>query len=199
MSSTYLKVLMLVGCMVFVFTGCSYQGRIKTSDEGTLVGAHNAGADVYNKLIDEVLKKLLDQASKAEANKKVVCFVEIENKGAEELAENKAAIYEQIDTIIVESKQYSSVSRRFVDAALRNTGLRPDDIFLGPGREKFMSVLGSQGIVPDYLLWGTVTNLSTVGLKVREREYMLTMELVNAQTGLTEAKKSTKLRKEYKK
>jgi hypothetical protein len=86
-----------------------------------------------------------------------------------------------------------------VEAALRQTGLRPDEIFLGQGRQQFMLVLGSQGVTPDYLLWGTVTNLSTDGSNLREREYMLTMELVNAHTGLTEAKKTSKMRKEYKK
>jgi hypothetical protein len=179
--------------------GCAPTGRVMTGDEPTLVGAQTAGADIYNKLIDETLRKLLEQSKGTGQAKKVICFVDVENKGAEELGENKAAIYEQIDTIIVESGVFSNVSRRYVEAALRQTGLRPDEIFLGQGRQQFMMVLGSQGVTPDYLLWGTVTNLSTDGSNLREREYMLTMELVNAHTGLTEAKKTSKMRKEYKK
>jgi hypothetical protein len=188
---------LLVGTALLVSFGCAQTGRIVSSDEPTLVGARSAGADVYNKLIDETLRKLLEQSKGAAQSKKSICFVDVENKGAEELGENKAAIYEQIDTIIVESGVYANVSRRYVEAALRQTGLRPDEIFLGQGRQQFMLVLGSQGVTPDYLLWGTVTNLSTDGVNLREREYMLTMELVNARTGLTEAKKTSKMRKEY--
>lgn len=189
----------LACCLLATIVSCGPQGRIKADDEGTLVGSQSAGADIYNRLIDETLKKLIDQTKGTVAGKKVVCFVDMENKGAEELGANKDAIYEQIDTILVESRVYTSVSRRFVEAALRSTGLYPGDIFLGPGRKKFMKVLGSQGITPDYLLWGTVTNLSTFGAQLNEREYMLTMEMVDAHTGLTEAKKSFKMRKEYKK
>lgn len=178
--------------------GCGPMGRVKGENEGSLVGARSAGAETYNQLVAESLQKLLEESRKT-GEKKVICFVDLENRGAEELADNKAALYEQIDTIIVESGVYTSVSRRFVEAALRDTGLRSEEIFLGKGREKFLSVLGRNGVVPDYLLWGTVTSLSTSGANLREREYLLTLELVNAHTGVTEAKKASKVRKEYKK
>ena len=195
-SGIWLKVL-TVAALFALTSGCAETGRVMTPDEPSLVGSRTAGADVYNRLIDETLRKLLESANRSGGPKKLICFVDIENKGAEELAENKAAIYEQIDTIIVESGVYTPVSRRYVEAALRQTGLRPDEIFLGQGRQQFMLVLGSQGMTPDYLLWGTVTNLSTDGVDLRQREYLLTMELVNAYTGMTEAKKSSKMRKEY--
>ncbi len=193
---TGMKVSFIVLLLV-LSAGCAQTGRIISADEPTLVGSRSAGADVYNRLIDETLRKLLEQSKGSGQSRKTICFVDLENKGAEELGENKAAIYEQIDTIIVESGVYANVSRRYVEAALRQTGLRPDEIFLGQGRQQFMLVLGGQGVTPDYLLWGTLTNLSTDGVNLREREYMLTMELVNAHTGLTEAKKSSKMRKEY--
>ena len=183
--------------LLVIGVGCAETGRVMAPSEPTLVGSRTAGADVYNRLIDETLRKLLEQSKGTGQAKKIICFVDVENKGAEELGENKAAIYDQIDTIIVESGVYVNVSRRYVEAALRQTGLRPDEIFLGQGRQQFMLVLGSQGVTPDYLLWGTVTNLSTDGDQLREREYMLSMELVNAHTGLTEAKKTSKMRKEY--
>ena len=197
-SKTWMKAA-FVAALLVIGVGCAPTGRVMTGDEPTLVGSRTAGADIYNKLIDETLRKLLEQTKGTGQTKKIICFVDVENKGAEEMGENKAAVYEQIDTIIVESGVYANVSRRYVEAALRQTGLRPDEIFLGQGRQQFMLVLGSQGVTPDYLLWGTVTNLSTDGVDLREREYMLTMELVNAHTGLTEAKKTSKMRKEYKK
>ena len=195
-SGTWLKAVTMVALFALA-AGCAETGRVMTPDEPSLVGSRTAGADVYNKLIDETLRKLLESSSRNGSPKKVICFVDIENKGAEELAENKAAIFEQIDIIIVESGIYTPVSRRYVEAALRQTGLRPDEIFLGQGRQQFMTVLGSQGMTPDYLLWGTVTNLSTDGVNRQQREYLLTMEMVNAHTGITEAKKSSKMRKEY--
>ncbi len=186
--------------LAFVW-GCGPQGRIKGEDEGSLVGARSAGAGTYNDLVSQSVEKLMARLSAPSAaeGKKLVCFVDIENRSAEELAENREALYEQIDTIIVESGTYASISRRYVEAALRKTGLRSEEIFLADGRSKFMSVLGESGLTPDYLLWGKITTLSTSGSTVREREYLLTMELVNAKTGLTEAKTTSKVRKEYKK
>ena len=187
----------MLGTLLCIVFGCAPTGRIMTGDEPSLVGSRTGGAEVYNKLIDETVRKLLDHAKASGPQRKVICFVDVENKGAEELAENKAAIYEQIDTIIVDSGVFSNVNRRYVETALRTTGLLSDEIFLGQGRQKFMQVLGDQGVTPDYLLWGKVTNLSTSAEDLSQREYLLTMELVNAHTGLTEAKKSSKVRKEY--
>jgi hypothetical protein len=188
---------MLVVCLV----GCGPQGRIKDDDEGSLVGAKTAGAATYNQLIAETSEKLLNQHSSnvEKGEKKIICFVDVENRGAEELGANKEAMYELMDTVIVNSGTYTNISRRYVEAALRKTGLRPDEIFLADGRTKFMSVLGEQGFTPDYLLWGKTTTLSTSGSDMREREYMLTMEMVDANTGLTEAKQTARVRKEYKK
>ena len=40
---------------------------------------------------------------------------------------------------------------------------RADQIFLADPRQKFMSVLGREGVTPDYLLYGKITTLSTAG------------------------------------
>ena len=113
-SGTWLKAVTMVALFALA-TGCAETGRVMTADEPSLAGSRTAGADVYNKLIDETLRKLLESSSRNGSPKKVICFVDIENKGAEELAENKAAIFEQIDIIIVESGIYIPVSRRQVD------------------------------------------------------------------------------------
>lgn len=189
-----------VMALALSLVSCGPAGRVKEEGEGSLVGAKTAGAETYNKLVAGTVEKLLREHSEVHKGKRMLlCFVDIENRSAEELAENREAIYEEIDTIIVNSGAYTNISRRYVDAALRNTGLRAEEIFLGDGRKKFMSVLGKEGFTPDYLLWGKVTTLSTEGSNRREREYLLTLEMVNALTGLTEAKKTEKVRKEYKK
>ena len=191
---------LIVALLAFTFTACGPAGRVKEESEGSLVGARTAGAETYNKLIGETVEKLLRKHAEAsKAKPMLVCFVDVENRGAEELAENREAIYEEIDTIIVNSGAYTNISRRYVEAALRATGLRTEEIFLGDGRIRFMSVLQKEGFTPDYLLWGKTTTLSTEGTNRREREYLLTLEMVNAKTGVTEAKETAKVRKEYKK
>lgn len=192
---------LMAALIVSLVAGCGPQGRVKTEDEGSLVGAKKAGAEVYNKLVAETVEKLLNQhAAQAHKGKRMVmAFVEIENMSAEELSENREAMYEEVDTVIVNSGTYINISRRYVEAALRATGLRAEEIFLGKGRQKFMSVLGENGYTPDYLMWGKVTSLSTDGTNRREREYLLTLEMVDANTGLVEAKQTAKVRKEYKK
>ena len=182
-----------------LLSACGPQGRVKGEEEGSLVGAKTAGAETYNKLVGRTVEKLLAQRNVGQGRRLVICFVDIENRGAEELADNREAMYEEIDTIIVNSGAYTNVSRRFVESALRATGMRVEEIFLGRGRNEFMSVLGKEGFTPDYLLWGKVTTLSTEGSNRREREYLLTLELVDAKTGITEVKQTEKVRKEYKK
>ncbi len=59
-----------------------------------------------------------------------MCFVGIENKSVEELRDFKDQIYQQIDTKILESQAFDPVSRRMVDAALHETRLRPDSLFV---------------------------------------------------------------------
>jgi hypothetical protein len=196
-----MKALFLSMLAAVITFSCStpQQGRIKGEEEDSLVGNRTAGAATYNQLVGDTTAKLLETHRKRldARGRKLICFVGIENKSAEELAENKDALYEEIDTIIVNSGVYASVSRRYVDSALRVTGLRPDELFLAGGREKFLGVLGEQGFAPDYLLWGKITSLSTSGVEVSEREYLLTMEMVDAHTGLTDAKETSKVRKEY--
>lgn len=185
--------------LVAFLAACGPQGRVKGEDEGSLVGAKKAGAETYNALVSKTVEKMLAQHDAGMGKRMVIAFVDIENMSAEELADNKEAMYEEIDTIIVNSGKYTNVSRRYVEAALRSTGLRVDEIMLADGRSRFMSVLGKEGFTPNYLLWGKVTSLSTEGSNRREREYLLTLELVDAKTGLTEVKQTAKVRKEYKK
>ena len=57
-------------------------------------------------------------------------------RGWQEQALSSPAMYELIDTVIVNSGTYTNVSRRYVETALRQTGLRPDEIFLADGRAR---------------------------------------------------------------
>ncbi|OUW77666.1 MAG: penicillin-binding protein activator LpoB, partial [Saprospirales bacterium TMED214] len=84
-----------------------------------------------------------------------VCFIGIENKSAEELGDFKDQLYERIDTQINSAETFRAISRRMVDAALLETRLRPDALFLPANRAAFAAALGRQGAPVDYLLYAT--------------------------------------------
>jgi hypothetical protein len=127
-----------------------------------------------------------------------VCFVGIENKSAEELLDFKDQLVERIDTQINASDSFRSISRRMIDAALVETRLRPDALFLPQNRELFAATLGRQGTPVDYLLYATITSGTTDRNKSSQRDYLLTLEIVNLHTG-DFIKESAKIRKGYSK
>lgn len=131
-------------------------------------------------------------------NQATVCFIGVENKSAEELGDFKDQIYETIDSQINSSDGYRGVSRRMVDAALRESRLRPDSLFLPDNRRLFSSILGRDGTPVDFLLFATITSGTTDRNKSSQRDYVLTLEMVNIHTG-DFMKESAKIRKGYSK
>ena len=183
---------------------CQDAAYIKTEEDPDLVDAKKGGIVVYDQLVSEVTTKLLanhaPSATLERAQGKMkVAFVGIENSGAEELRDIREAIYENIDTILVNEQLYMPVSRRFVDAAMRQTGQRPEDLFLRSGRESFLAAITKEGVAPDYLLFAKVTTLSSEGVDENQRNYQLTLDLVDANTGVTEAKETGRVRKGFNK
>jgi hypothetical protein len=182
--------------------GCGPSGRLKAQDEDRKVGYKRAGAPEYERLMQSAVGALLDEHEGAirAQGKMMVAFVGIENKSAEELGDIKDAMYEIIDTQLVNRKIYTNVNRRYVEAAEREANIRDvEELLLPPGRARFMQVLGRQSLVPDYLLWAKITSMTTdTSSDTKDRDYLLTMEMVNANTGETTAKKTAKITKEYK-
>ncbi len=127
-----------------------------------------------------------------------VCFVGIENKSSEELGDFKDQLYERIDMKLNSTETFRGISRRMVDAALLETRLRPDSLFLPDNRALFAATLGRQGAPVDYLLYATITSGTTDRNKSSQRDYLLTLELVNLNTGQT-MKESAEIRKGYSK
>jgi len=125
-----------------------------------------------------------------------VCFIGIENKSAEELVDFKDQLYERIDSQINSGQAFRSINRRLVDAALLETRLRPDSLFLPANRAAFATVLGRQGTPVDYLLYATITSGTTDRNKSTQRDYVLTLEMVNLHSG-DYIKESSKIRKGY--
>jgi hypothetical protein len=186
--------------------GCrSRFAHVLSPGQKDMVGTSAAGAETYKPLIDEAVAKLLARNMpqlQTVSHEQLpvppcrICFVAVENKSAEELGDFKDQIYQLIDTRIVESDVFQPVSKRYVDAALQETRLRPDQLFQPQNMQIFSQSLQQLGQPFDYLLYATITSGTTSANHDYQRDYLLTMDLVNVNTGDYD-KQSASLRKGY--
>ncbi len=177
-----------------------------------MVGSHSAGAETFNPLIDQAVGNLLGRcqlpqsqpienynvayAAQPAAAGNRICFVGVENKSIEELGDFKDQIYQQIDTQVNRWDQYVMINKRFVDAGLRETRLRPDSLFVPNNMQLFSAAMAQMGQPLDYLLYATITSGTTENNASYQRDYLLTLELVNIHTGRYD-KEDAKIRKGY--
>lgn len=187
----------LMSALTAAMTGCRghQYGHVVQEGQPDLVGSHSAGSEVYNPLIEEAMAKLLARQEMAVVQEasfqgaevlpapRTVCFVGVENKSVEELGDFKDQIYQQIDTLLVQSEAFQPISKRVVDAALLETRLRPDSLLVPENMSLFSSVLQRQGAPIQYLLFATITSGTTVRNESQQRDYLLTLEMVNVVTG----------------
>ncbi len=202
----WLNAISLLACGSLL--GCrGYQyGHVVKPSAPNLVGSHEAGAEVFDPLVDEAVAKLLSRQHIVTQDTplgpdgfpapKTICFVGIENKSAEDIGDFKDQLYQQIDTRILDSNQFRAMSRRMVDAALYETRLRPDSLMIPDNMRLFTAVLERQGAPIDYLLFAVLTSGTTTRNASTQRDYDLTLELVNVHTGITD-KQSAEVRKGY--
>jgi hypothetical protein len=178
--------------------------QVLTDHQKDLVGTHAAGAETFKPLVEEAVCKLLgrqthgiQQVGATEpAQPKRICFVCVENKSSEELGDFKEQLTEIIDNRIVESSVFQPISRRYVQAALRETRLRPDELCMPAKQRLFQAALEQQGQPFDYLLYATLTSGTTRSNDDFQRDYLLTLELIDIHTGGVD-KESATLRKGY--
>jgi hypothetical protein len=192
----------LLGFGAAASLGCRNQAHVLKTDQNDMIGNRAAGGEVYKPLVDEAVAKLLGRhtvgvhtASTAAAHHRI-CFVAVENKSAEELGDFKDQIYQLIDSQIHASHVYQPVNKRFVDAALRETRLRPDQLFIPQNMRAFTAILEQQGQPIDFLLYATLTSGTTNSGKDYQRDYLLTLEMIDLRTGDND-KESATLRKGY--
>ena len=74
--------------------------------------------------------------------------------------------------------------------------MRPDALLIPENMRVFAAVLERQGQPLNYLLYATLTSGTTVNNKSQQRDYMLTLELVNVNTGAYD-KQAAEIRKGY--
>lgn len=184
----FLGVLVCCGCR-----GYKYGHLLKPGD-ADMVGSHSAGSEVYKPLVDESVARLLGSCNVTPQMLSVapdgtvmprrVVFVGIENKSSEELGDFKDHLYELIDARINRSEEFAAVSKRMVDSALATTRLRPEELLVGDGMQMLTSILQSDGQPVDYLLFATLTSGTTERNSSSQRDYLLTLELVDVNTGV---------------
>lgn len=203
--------------VVIIGAGCRghQYGHLIQNDQSNMVGSHAAGAEVYDPLVEESVARLLGSCHSLPVNSMTgenmpasmdgyttphgpcrICFVGVENKSAEELGDFKDQIYQMIDAQINRADTFEAVSRRMVDAALVETRLRPDSLLVPSNMQLFTSVLQRQGQPIDYLLYATLTSGTTQRNSSTQRDYLLTLEMVDTRTGAYR-KEMAEVRKGY--
>lgn len=177
---------------------------LQPNDPG-LVGSHAAGGETFGPLVDTAVSNLLARHAngiqptgfaEGQAQPLRICFVSVENRSAEEIGDFKEQLYQQIDTRIVVSQVYRPISRRFVEAGLRQSRLRPDDLFIPENMRNFAASMEQMGQPFDYLLFATITSGTTRQNKDYQRDYLLTLEMVDVRNGQAD-KESAEISKGY--
>jgi hypothetical protein len=203
---------LIIFCFVTTLLICGCRGtqaRVMRSGETDNVGSDRAGAEVYNPMVREAVGKLLARAAVEPIQqvaynnemmpgvlRRKVCFVGLENASIEELGDFKEHIRMAILEKVSESDQFEMVSDRAVTAGLRALALRPDDLFREENMQMFTSAMGRGGTPVDYLLFAKITSGTTEVNRDMQRDYKLSLELINTQT-FSQIIESMPMRKEY--
>ena len=201
-----------VGCGMLGIGLCGWAGcrsqqtaHVVKPGEQSMVGSHTAGTETYLPLVDTATGNLLGRHSQGiqpasfapgATGPMRICFAGVENKSIEEMGDFKEQIYQQIDTRIVKSQVYQPVNRRFVEAGLRQCRLRPDELFVPQNMRAFTQTMEQMGQPFDYLLYATLTSGTTRSNKDYQRDYVLTLEIVDIHNGQYD-KECAQLEKKY--
>lgn len=198
---------LLLGGAGIVGIGCRGTPQAKVMDNCAQdkVGTCAAGAETFKPMIEKAVGNLLAHNGPTiqttggpapAAPPKKICFVGLENKSSEELGDFKDQIVQIIDAKIVQSGTFQPISMRFVQRGLQEARLRPDDLFMPDRRRVFQGVMEQSGQPFDYLLFATITSGTTKGNGNFQRDYLLTLEMIDIQTG-NPTKETAEVRKAY--
>lgn len=198
------------GSLLGIVSGCrnKQHAHVLKDEDKDMVGSHVAGAETWKPLIDESVARLLgrscstvQQASHSTVDSngmtvRSVCFVGVENRSSEEIGDFKEQIYERIDSQISQDPQFRMISRRYVEAAMGECRCRPDSLVLPAKQRELQAALERAEQPFDYLLFASITSGTTNSNGDYQRDYLLTMELLDIHTGES-IKESAELRKGY--
>jgi len=197
--------LLLLASMLLGCRGRQY-AHVLDHDDQDLVGSHEAGAETWKPLIDESVAKMLGRAcsdirtvsytSEHGTPVRRVCFVGVENRSSEPVGDFKEQIYEHIDSIIGQSEQFHMISRRYVEAAMLDCRCEPASLVLPEKQRQLQAALEKREQPFDFILFAKITSGTTRSNKDYQRDYLLTLELLDIHSG-DSLKESAMLRKGY--
>lgn len=197
--------LSLSAVALILYCGCrNHQyAHVLKGNQADLVGSHEAGAETFNPLVDESVAKLLGRQSAdcvdpltGQTLRKRICFVGVENRSSEDIGDFKDQLFEQIDAAVASSGTFDTISTRYVENGLRQLRLYPEDLMVPMHRAAFQDVMQQSDQPFDYLLFGTLTSGTTNNNSSYQRDYQLTLELIDVNDGSFD-KESAKVRKGY--
>lgn len=200
----------LVGLGISAIAGCRgrQHAHVLGKDDKDMVGSHAAGAETWKPLIEESVCKLLarscstiQQASHSTIDQngnavRSVCFVGVENSSSEPIGDFKEQIYEHIDSIVSQDPQFKMISRRYVEAAMGECRCNPESLVIPAKQRELQAALERAEQPFDYLLFARITSGTTSSNGDYQRDYKLTLELLDVHTGES-MKEFADLRKGY--
>ncbi|MGF1581537.1 MAG: penicillin-binding protein activator LpoB [Gemmataceae bacterium] len=186
-------------------TGCKNYAEIMTDDQANMVGTNAAGAATFQPMVEQAMGRLLARqggdiqltGGPAQPVPKHICFVGLKNDSAEELGDFKIQIEEIIRNQVTNSPSFVLLSEQFVTAGLRQLRIRPDELFVPRARASFAAVMEQNNTPFDYFLYARLTSGTTQANSSRQRNYMLTLQLIDIHTGVTVSRDSATIRKGY--
>jgi hypothetical protein len=178
-------------------------GRVMTDNQQDMVGSHAAGAETFRPLVEGAVGRLLAQPGQIQQVGgtsamvvRRVCFVGLRNASSEDIGDFKDQLVDTIENCVSGAPGYQLISRHFVEAGLRQLHLRPEDLFLPEHQRNFIGVMERSQQPFEFLLFANLTSGTTQANHSSQRDYQLTLELVNIQTG-EQYRDSAMVRKSY--
>ncbi|MCA9063030.1 MAG: penicillin-binding protein activator LpoB [Planctomycetaceae bacterium] len=192
-----------------ILCGCrgKQHAHVLTAEDDDMVGSHAAGAETWKPLIAEAVGRMMarsdatiHQASHTVIDGNVaarrVCFVGVENRSSEEIGDFLEQIYEHVDSLIGQDPHFSMISRRVVEAAMLECRCTPNSLLIPANQRQLQAVLERADQPFDYLLFARITSGTTNSNGDYQRNYLLTLELVDIHTQQS-IKEHAELRKGY--
>ena len=142
----------------------------------------------YPEIVEQAVDRLLASHSAARGDGQwTLAVMGIDNWSADPLGDWGEHLYQRITGRIDGSGSYRTLSRRFLDGALRAGGLTPESLMQPAGRRELCRILEAQESPVQLLLFPKLTSGTTEGSDTIRREYLLTLELVDPIEGWQDA------------
>ncbi len=197
---------LIVTCVLLAGCRNRQYAHVLDKTDQDMVGSHEAGAETWKPLIDESVARMLGRActdvqavSYQEPGGlpvRKVLFAGVENKSAEPIGDFREQIYEHIDGLIGSSDHFRMISRRYVEAAMDEVRCNPGALIRPDKQRELLAVMERNDQPFDFILFAQITSGTTRSNKSYQRDYLLTLELLDIHSGES-LKESAELRKGY--